>query len=91
MIVLQSPVCFGALLLTRYEQERSQTADLWLAHAQLSYLHRLPLTGHVTHVTSRVHVPGPPAFQRATLKRWEWAWGQGYMLVVYRLEAIMPA
>ena len=32
-------------------------------------------------------VPGPPAFQRETLKSWEWAWERGYLplhtLLVY--------
>ena len=34
-----------------------------------------------------LHVPGPPAFQRATLKSWEWAWGRGY---VYVLNSTRP-
>ena len=26
-------------------------------------------------------IPGPPVFQRETLKSWEWAWGRGYLWI----------
>ena len=40
----------------------------------------IPYRLYALHVTSS---PGPfPAFQRATLKSWEWAWGRGYIACV---------
>ena len=30
-------------------------------------------------------VPGPPAFQHATLKSWKWAWGRRYIVCTYEV------
>ena len=34
-----------------------------------------------------LRVPGPPAFQRATLKSWEWTWERGYPLTFFSLSS----
>ena len=63
MIVLQSPVCFGALPLTRYKREHSQ--NCWpLACPRAIKLSLLFLYDRTRHT-------------RATLKSWEWAYGGG--------------
>ena len=76
MIVLQSPVRFGALSLTSYERERSQNYRP-LARPRAIKLSLLSLYG-TRHARDFAYQALPLFSVHATLKSWEWAWGRGY-------------
>ena len=57
-------------------------------HGELRFDHRYALSPRTIitvlplfYLTCR-RIPGPPVFQRETLKSWEWAWGRGYLHMI---------